>query len=200
MRTWKCRWPGSTPRRWASSRFVSCQSDSSSPPSISSTRTRSGWPSALSCSGLSMTSVSCTLPPWAVLHIETQVSSLDRGCCSAIEDCNGPAGGGADEARRRLDGRLFGERAAHRVCLGVAADDEEDLVRATEHGQRQRDAVDPRLEPRVRPDDVSARLVERGLAREEGRDVAVRADAEQEQVEGRVAQLLLVRVGGGVLP
>ena len=38
--TWKCRWPGSTPSRWASSRFVIGASPSA--PSISSTRRRSG--------------------------------------------------------------------------------------------------------------------------------------------------------------
>src|SRR5689334_1347125 len=193
IRTWKWRWPGSTLSRWASSRLVSCQSDSSSPPSISSTRTRSGCPSAFSCSGLSMTSVSCIVPPWAVLHIETAVSSADGGCGSAIDDYSRLARLGADEARRRVAARLLDERTPHGVRLRLAADDEEDLPRRPQRRQRHGHAIDPRLEARLRSDHLPVGHVERRLARKERGDVAVRADAEQEQVELRRAELDLVR-------
>src|SRR5919201_4501388 len=108
--------------------------------------------------------------PWAVLHIETPLSSVDRGCRSAIEDCNRAAGVRADEARGRVAARLLGERATNGVRFRLAADDEEDLARTAERGQRERDAVDPRFEPGFGADNAPVGQVERGLAGEERSD------------------------------
>ena len=62
--------------------------------------------------------------------------------------------------------------------------------------QRQRDPVDERLVARLGADDVAAGDVERGEVREERRDMAVRAEAEQDEVEGadvRELELVLPR-------
>src|SRR3989440_5485628 len=149
MRTWKCRWPGSTRSRCASSRFVSCHS-SPSCPSISRTRTRSGCPSAFSCSGLSSTSVSCTAPPpvcpGAVLHIERPVSSRKLGCSSAIEDCGRSAVLGPNQAGRGVGARRGGEGLHRRLGLLRAREQEKDLARAPKRRDAERYPVDERLE------------------------------------------------------
>src|SRR6266487_3781069 len=203
MRTWKCRWPGSTPSRWASSRFVSCQSPSW--PSISSTRTRSGWPSAFNCSGLSSTSVSCkrTARPFglrgALLHIERAMSSSKLGCCSAIEDCRCPAAAGPDEAGRRVGAWFQRESPARGLGLLGAGDREKDLARAVQSGDAQRYPVDEGLQPGLRREHTLALLQGRCI-REQGCDVTVLADAEQLEIEHDVADLLLVVGGRPLLP
>src|SRR3954463_5274461 len=174
MRTGKCRWPGSTPRRCASSLFVSCQSPSW--PSISRTRTRSGWPRAFSCSGLSSISVSSTARQ-ALLHIETPLSSRELGCSSAIQDCNDAAAGRPYEARRRIRARLRREDACCSVGLRLARHDEDDLTRAAQRRQAQRDAVDERLQSRLGRKDPLA-LAKRRCVRKERRDVTIRAETE----------------------
>src|SRR5207248_2992580 len=138
----------------ASSRFVSCHSPSC--PSISSTRTLSGCPSAFSCSGLSSTSVSCcnrpapsVLAPGALLHIGAALSSPEVGCCSAIEDCNGAPAARPYEAGRRLRAWLRGECASRCLRLSGSVEGEDDLAGAAEGLEAERDAIDERFEPRL---------------------------------------------------
>src|SRR6266511_4501370 len=187
------------PSRCASSRLVSCHSPSW--PSISRTRTRNGWPSAFSCSGLSSTSVSCNLPlpsaRTALLHIEEPLSSRKLGCSSAIEDCSGSAAAGPDEAGRRVRARFVGERTPRGLGLRLAREQEQDLPRAAERRQSERHAVDDGFETSLRRQDALAPAQGR-CVREQRRDVPVRAHSEQEQVELRVAEFVLV-VGRGLV-
>src|SRR5207302_1168922 len=66
--------------------------------------------------------------------------------------------------------------------------------------QRQRDAVDERLELRLGADRAPSALVERRLVGEERRDVPVGAEPEQHEIELlERAELLLVRLRAAVL-
>src|SRR5512133_1545525 len=203
MRTWKCRWPGSTPSRWASSRFVSLRSPSA--PSISSTRTRRGWPSAFSCSGLSSTRVSCKtscplgLSSGALLHIEAGLSSPEPGCSSTIEDCSGSTAVRADEARRRVGARRCRKSSACGLRLLGTGESEDDLARAVQGEDAQRNPVDEGFQPGLRRKNSLA-LSQCRRVREQGRDVTVLADPEQLEVEHGLAELLLVRSRSFVLP
>src|SRR6266508_4285063 len=187
------------PSRCASSRLVSCHSPSW--PSISRTRTRNGWPSAFSCSGLSSTSVSCNLPlpsaRTALLHIEESLSSRKLGCSSAIEDCSGSAVAGLDEAGRRVRARFVGERTPRGLGLRFAREQEQDLPRAAERRQSERHAVDEGFETSLRREDALAPAQGR-CVREQRGDVPVRAHAEQEQFDLPVAEFALV-VGRGLV-
>src|SRR2546427_9975885 len=167
MRTWKCRWPGSTPSRCASARFVSRHSPSL--PSISRTRTLSGCPSAFSCSGLSSTSVSrckrsapSAVARGALVHIAATLSSAKLGCCSAIEDCNGSPTAGPDEAGRRLRAWFRGECTARRLRLSGSGEGEDDLVSATEGREAERDPIDEGFEARLGRQDALLLLQRRG--------------------------------------
>src|SRR5512133_923099 len=136
--------------------------------------------------------------PWALLHIERPLSSRKLGCSRAIQDCNGAAASGSNEAGRGLAARLCGEGTRGGVGLFLASEQEEDLVGPAQRGQAERDAVDERLEPGLRRQDSPA-LAERRRVREERRDVPVRPDAEQYEVERGVAELALVVCGGLLL-
>src|SRR5919197_3055768 len=68
-------------------------------------------------------------------------------------------------------------------------------ARGAEHGQRQRDARDEGLEARVGGDDAPLALLESRSSGEERRDVSVRAEAEQDEVEPGLAELALVLAG-----
>src|SRR3954471_3098492 len=127
----------------------------------------------------------------ALLHIETALSSRELGCSSAIQDCNGAAGGRPYEARRRILARLRRKDARYGVGLRLAGHDEDDLARAAQRRQAQRDAFDERLQPGLGREHPLA-LAKRGCVGEEGGDVAVRAETEQQQVELCVAELALV--------
>src|SRR5205814_109800 len=131
--TWKCRWPGSTPSFCASSRFVSVQPGSS--PSISSARSRSGWPSALSCSGLSSTSVSRMTP-----------RRLYIGSSRLVEDDDGQRRA-PHEARGSVGAGLLREGPPHRLGLALARREIDERRDRVEARDRERDAVDERLEP-----------------------------------------------------
>ena len=162
MRTWKCRWPGSTPRRLASSRFVRC---SVSPaPSVSSTRRRSGCPSAFSCSGWSSVRTSRSgLGSAAAMPLYTPAFRCCLGRQSRMR-------------RPRRRPRAFGLRPSGSGCAGVSgpggraerpldglrlvlAGDEEDHLAApsASTGMRQRHALDERLELRPPPESRAAR-------------------------------------------
>src|SRR6266542_675792 len=202
MRTWKCRWPGSTSSFFASSRLVRC---SSLPvPSVSSTRRRSGWPSAFSCSGRSSVRTSnmglgsgaATLP-----YIYDTAP-----CCLALQPRRGGGVGhepgaptvGADQARRGRAVRRPGERSLDRLGLRLARDDEDDLRGRAENGHRHRHPSDERLELRLGRDRASVTLLERRLAREERGDVAVRPETEQYEAELDPAEVGVVLLGCGL--
>src|SRR5512133_1764312 len=185
MRTWKCRWPGSTPSRWASSRFVSLRSPSA--PSLSSTR--------VSCK----TSCPLGLSSGALLHIEAGLSSPEPGCSSTIEDCSGSAAVRADEARRRVGARRCRKSSACGLRLLGTGESEDDLARAVQGEDAQRNPVDKGFQPGLRRKNSLA-LLQCRRVREQGRDVTVLADPEQLEVEHGLAELLLVRSRSFVLP
>src|SRR5439155_7187487 len=195
MRTWKCRCPGSTPRRAASSRLVSA---SSSPfvPSVSRMRSLRGWPSAFSCSGLSSRRTSI-IPGGSggatvVLYIRLRSVLAQYRGRSRVRDDAGPAARRPDEARGRVGARRAAERATDGAGLRVAGRDEQHFRGRAEHRQRHRHAVDERLELRLGRDCPALTLVERRLARKERGDVAVGPDPEQDEVEARAGQRLVV--------
>src|SRR3954454_21070564 len=134
----------------------------------------------------------------ALLHIETPLSSRELGCSSAIQDCNDAALGRPYEARRRIPARLRREDARDSLGLRLAGHNEDDLACAPQRGQAQRHAVDERLQPRLGREHA-LQLGERRRVGKERRDVAVRAETEQQQVELRVAELALIRRGGLLL-
>ena len=169
----------------------------SAAPSVSSTRRRSGCPSALSCSGLSSVRTSrIGLDSVAAMPLYTPLSGCclgrqSRGCCGIrdhtrapladrirLEGVSGP--GGRPNARSTAS--AFSSPVTMKTHLG----------RGAEHRHRQRDALDERLERWLRGNRPALALVERRLEREERRRVAVRADPEQDVVEAHSAHELVV--------
>src|SRR6185295_18886930 len=131
--------------------------------------------------------------PGAVLHIEGGLSSGQLGCSSAIEDCSGPPVRGPNEAGRGLGARSLGECPPRSVRLLRAAECEDDHASAGQRRYGESDAIDEWLEPGLRRQDASLLLQCRSI-REQRRDVAVGPDAEQREVENRVAELAFVVV------
>src|SRR5262249_53243537 len=112
------------------------------------------------------------------------IQRLELGRSCAVEDRTRRAPRRTREAARRRVRGLVCERV--RDCLGLvlAGREEEELARVAETRQRQGDPVDERFVSRLRADDVAARDVERGEVREERGDMAVRAESEEDEIEG----------------
>src|SRR5882724_1914269 len=125
------------------------------------------------------------------------MSSPKLGCCSAIEDCNGAPVARPNETGWRVGAWFRGECAVHGVGLVGAGDGEDDLARAVQGGDAQRNPIDEGLQPGLRRKD-SLTFVQCRCIWEERGDVTVLADTEELDVEHGVAELVLV-VGCGLL-
>src|SRR5438067_2134235 len=115
------------------------------------------------------------------------------GSGSLVEQDNGQRRA-ADEARGGLGTGVLRKGAPHGLGLPLARHEIDKRGNRVEPGDRERDAVDERLEPGLGPDHATVADVERGLPREERPGVAVRPDPVQRQLELR--ELALVRVRG----
>ena len=85
------------------------------------------------------------------------VAALEQRCRGGVEHGRRRAVRRAHEAAGRRARRLACERALRGVRLVRARDEEQHLARAAQHRQRQRDAIDVRLELRLGADRRGAR-------------------------------------------
>ena len=83
-------------------------------------------------------------------------------------------------------------------AFDAPGDEKQDLAAGLQGGRRHGDPVDERLEPGLGGNDALARLQGRGV-REERRDVPVRADAQQQEVERVLVDLPVVGRSGLIL-
>ena len=140
MRTWKCRWPGSTASRAASSRFVSGSSDW---PSACSTFRRSGWPSAFSCSGRSSSRTSVGLGCGCGVLIARPTYPLRR-CRGRPRQARREPGKAGRDVRGDISRRM---RARPHLPSQRRLTRNTTRLRRLDRRHRERDPVDPRLEP-----------------------------------------------------
>ena len=131
--------------------------------------------------------------PGAVLHIEGGLSSRQLGCSSAIEDCSGSPARGPNEARRASRGSVRSANARRAASAFSAPPSAKTITRAlVSAGMDSVTRSTNGSSPGSAGSDASSLLVQRRRVREERRDVAVGPDAEQREVEHRVAELALV--------